>query len=442
MKIKSDLENNEVYFRKYPCGEQIHVHIDADAFFASVEQVLHRELIGKALVVGQNGGIVSALSYPAKALGIPRVMPIITVRKQYPGVSIVSSDFHAYGIFSERMERIIRHHLPNLVKNSVDECSADIGKWVKGFDEAEELVKVIQKELELKLGCTFSFGIASTPLIAKMASGMNKPDGITIIRPEGIGKMIYHFPVNYISGIGKKSYESLKKYHIRTIGDFAKADADWLKYNFSISMPALQKQILGIVTEIPKQKEGIKNMSRARTFPSTESYEYLYSQMSMNIEHLCQRMRKENLFTKRIGIHLRDQDLKFTNSFVTLTSPSREPQLLLHESSKLLKEIYVGNVLYRQISVTCSGLGAGVTQNDLFGELDRSESKDGILHLIDSLEERFGKSCVGLASSLQAKDNLERIYSRYVQGDIYPHPLLPGEEIRKRLLYPFLGSID
>ena len=86
---------------------QIHVHIDADAFFASVEQVLHRELVGKPVVVGQNGGIVSALSYPAKALGISRVSPILTVRKKYPSVHIVASDFHAYGLFSQRMDNIV-----------------------------------------------------------------------------------------------------------------------------------------------------------------------------------------------------------------------------------------------------------------------------------------------------------------------------------------------
>ena len=422
--------------------KSIYVHIDADAFFASVEQVLHRELKGKAVVVGQNGGIVSALSYPAKALGISRVLPIILVRRQYPSVHVVASDFHAYGIFSQRMDNIIRNHFPNLVKNSVDEGSVEISKWVNSFDETEELVKKLKTELYQKLGCTFSFGVARTPLLAKLASGMNKPNGITILNDQNVEEKIYHMPANCLSGIGKQGYIKLQKNRINTIGDFAKADASWLRRTFSISMPMLQKQVLGEVVDIPKQKEDIKSMSRDRSFPATESWKYLHSQISMNIEHLAQRMRKENLFTKRIGLRLRDQDLRYTQSFITLSSPTREPEHLLSEMKKLLDDLYQEGVLYRQVSITCAGLDDAPMQNDLFGELHNSESKDNLLHLIDNLENKFGKLCVGLASSLQAKDNLAKVSSRYIEGDTYPHSLLPGEEIKKRLQYPFLGVID
>lgn len=422
--------------------DQIHLHIDADAFFASVEQVLHRELQGKAIVIGQNGGIVSALSYPAKDMGIPRVTPIVTVRKQYPSALIVASDFHAYGIFSKRMDNITRNYFPNLVKNSVDEGSVKISAWVNSFDAAHNLTKKLQAELYEKLGCTFSFGIARTPLLAKLASGMNKPAGITILNDENVEKQIQHIPVNYISGIGKQSYKKLQRYRIQTIGDFSKVDPNWLEYNFSVSMPALQKQICGIAVDIPKQKNGVKSMSRARTFQATESYTYLYSQMSMNIEHLCQRMRKEDLYTKRIGVQLRSQDLEHTQSYITLPTPTREPEHILSELSKLLKKIYISNVLYRQVSVTCSGLDRYIMQNDLFGTTTVSESKNHVLELIDDLERKFGKSCIGLASSIQAKDNLQKIYSKHVPGDTYPHPLLPGEEPKKRLMYPFLGHIN
>lgn len=420
----------------------IYVHIDADAFFASVEQVLHRELKGKAIVVGQNGGIVSALSYPAKDLGISRVLPIVTVRRKYPAVHIVASDFYAYEIFSQRMDNIIRNHFSNLVKNSIDEGSVEISKWVNSFDEAEELVVKLQAELYQKLGCTFSFGMARTPLLAKLASGMNKPNGITILSDSNVEEKIYSMPVNCLSGIGKQGYIKLQKNRINTIGDFAKADTNWLRNTFSISMPALQKQVLGEVVDIPKQKEDIKSMSRDRSFPATTSCEYLHSQISMNIEHLAQRMRKENLFAKRIGLRLRDQDLHFTQAFITLSSPTRELDYLLLETNKLFNQIYQEGVSYRQVSVTCAGLGGAPIQNDLFGELYSSESRDNLFCLMDNLEDKFGKSCVGLASSLQAKDNLAKIYLKHVEGDTYPYGLLPGEEIKKRLLYPFLGMID
>lgn len=428
--------------KKRNSKKNIYVHIDADAFFASVEQVLHRELKGKAIVVGQNGGIVSALSYPAKDLGISRVLPIVTVRKKYPSVHIVASDFYAYEIFSQRMDNIIRNHFPNLVKNSIDEGSVEISKWVNSFDKSEKLIKELQIELYQKLWCTFSFGIARTPLLAKLASGMNKPNGITILNDQNIKEKIYHMPVNCLSGIGKQGYIKLQKNRINTIGDFVKADSNWLRDTFSISMPALQKQVLGEVVDIPKQKEDIQSMSRDRSFPATTSCEYLHSQISMNIEHLTQRMRKENLFAKRIGLRLRDQDLNYTQSFITFASPTRELDYLLSEIYKLFDKIYQKGVCYRQVSVTCAGLGGAPIQNDLFGELYSSESKDNLLRLMDNLENKFGKSCVGLASSLQAKDNLEKIHLKHFEGDTYPHKLLPGEEIKKRLKYPFLGMVN
>jgi nucleotidyltransferase/DNA polymerase involved in DNA repair len=419
-------------------SQQIHVHIDADAFFASVEQVLHRELQGKAIVVGQNGGIVSALSYQAKAMSIPRVMPIVTVRRQFPSVDIVSSDFYAYGIFSARMERIICEYLPNLVKNSVDECSSHIGNYVTSFEEARKFTMKIQSVLYEKLGCRFSFGIARTPLLAKLASGMNKPNGITVLNDENIRDAIYTLPISSVSGIGKKSFEKLQRYGIHTIGDFVMCDENWLRSIFSIAVPDIQRQLLGIITTIPTKRASQKSMSRDRSFSLTNRYEYLYSQISMNIEYLSHRMRKDGVVAKRIGIRLRNRDLSFTNALVTLPAPSRDPGILIGQAKSLLESIYVENVMYGQVSVTCSGLQE-IIQYDLFGEIKEPGSQ--VLDMIDTLEYRFGKSCIGLASSMTAQDDLVEVSSRRTIGDTYPHPLLPGEEVRKRLRYPFLGIV-
>lgn len=422
--------------------KQIHVHIDADAFFASVEQAIHRELRGLPVAVGQNGGIVTALSYPAKDLGVSRVAPVVSVRKDYPEVTIAASDFNAYGIFSKRMDNIIRSHFPNLVKNSVDEGSVDMTEKVGSFEEAEVLIKKLQTELEQKLGCTFSFGIARTPLLSKLASSMNKPNGIEVLTDENVKEKIHYLPADCLSGIGKQGYKHLQENNIYTIGDFAKADPDWLLHEFSIVMPALQKQVLGKVVEIPRQKEGIKSMSRERSFPATKSYQYLHSQLSSNIEHLASRMRKEDLFTNRIGLVLRGQDFSHSKSFVSLSYPTRDPQYLLSEANKILEEIFQDGIYYRQVSVTCSGLGKQPIQKDLFGEVKESDSKDEVLQMVDVLEDKFGKKCISLASSLEAQKNTQKAFSGRVEGDVYPYGMLPGEEIGKRLQVPFIGEVN
>jgi nucleotidyltransferase/DNA polymerase involved in DNA repair len=428
--------------RKIHSKNQIHLHIDADAFFASVEQVLHRQLRKKPIVIGQNGGIVTALSYPAKTLGISRVSPISTIRRKYPQVKIVASDFYAYGLFSKRMQNIIRKRFPHLVQNSIDEGSVDVSLEFETFEQARQAVECLQNELYVKTGCTFSFGIARTPLLAKLASGLNKPNGVTVLNDDNVRDMIYHLSADAISGIGKQSYKKLLRYGIKTIRDFVQADSRWLQFQFSVVMPAIQKQMRGEVVSIPKQKNTIKSMSRDRSFSATSDYNTLYSQMTANIEHLGQRMRWENVYTKRIGLRLRNQDLAFVESYRTLVTPTRDPMYLLSEFKKLLDELYIKNQWYRQVSVNCAELGPQVIQNDLFGEIKSSQEKDQVLEVMDDLERKFGKSCIGLASGIGARTDMKNAYARQEPDDVYPHPLLPGEEKQKRLAYPFLGLIS
>lgn len=421
--------------------EAVYVLIDADAFFASVEEVLHRELKGKAIVVGQNGGIVSALSYSAKKLGIPRVMPIVTVRRNYPEVQIVSSDYYAYRIFSKRMVNIIKNYIPNIIKNSVDECSAEISPITNSYEEAQELLKELQEELFIKLGCSFSFGIGSSPLLAKLASGMNKPSGITILNNKNVKEKIYHLPVYYISGIGKKTVEKMNRYSIKTIGDLMSKDSQWLAFQFSKPMIKIQEQISGIVSEKIKEKSAQKSMSRARTFLTTDDLEYIHSQALFNVEYLSHRLRKDDLYTQRIGVSIRKSDLTRENSYITLTKPTSDTIVIFNEIKKLLLTIYDNQSEYRAVSVTVTNFSKEIYQKDLFGEIETSQKNNKIMSLMDNMEKKFGTTSIQLASSFKAKEQLIKLSSRRTEEDVYPHDLLPGEAIKKRLVYPFLGEI-
>jgi DNA polymerase-4 len=157
------------------------IHIDADAFFASVEQCIHRELRGKFVVTGRDGAMAIAMSYKAKALGVERATPMHIINKDFPHVHMVASDYFIYRIFSQRMLNIIQTYIPKIQRKSLDECSADITNSVGSFSQAYDLAFIIKQELELKLQCNFSIGISSSELLAKMASGINKPLELTII---------------------------------------------------------------------------------------------------------------------------------------------------------------------------------------------------------------------------------------------------------------------
>ena len=198
----------------------IYIHIDADAFFASVEQCIHKELKGKPVVAGREGSMVIAMSYEAKALGVERGIPTYLLEKEHPEVYMVASDYQIYKIFSDRMITIISEHLPTIQRTSVDECKGYFPSSLQSFDEAKKHAEDIKNNLETKLGCTFSIGIARTPLLAKIGSAMQKPSGITVINTAEEYEKLCTLGIEKVPGFGRQMAPRLRGMGVATIKQF------------------------------------------------------------------------------------------------------------------------------------------------------------------------------------------------------------------------------
>src|SRR3990170_2253311 len=196
------------------------LHIDMDAFFASVEQKRHPELTGKPIVVGGSGdptkrGVVSTASYEARKFGIHSAMPLRTAYKLCPDAIFLPVDYEEYSKVSEKIKTILAEFTPIIEDVGIDEAFLDITQIDKPPDEtAKEIKRRIRDETDLSC----SIGIAPNKLLAKIASDMQKPDGLTIITEADIVTKIWPLPVRKLWGVGPKTEAFLKSKDIETIG--------------------------------------------------------------------------------------------------------------------------------------------------------------------------------------------------------------------------------
>ena len=421
--------------------KRIFIHIDADAFFASVEQCLHRELRGKAIVTGRDGSIAVALSYEAKALGVKRATPIHIIRKEFPTVKMVASDYYMYKIYSDRMLSIISEHIPNIKRKSVDECSAEITDLIVDFDAAEKLTKTIQEQLQTQLSCSFSFGISTSSLLAKMASGMNKPSGLTIIDPEN-NTEYYNLPIKEVSGLGKKLCERLSGLGVVRIKDFIEKYPS-IRKNFSLTTDDIFYQLQGKPTFRNILETLQKSMNRSRSFKVSDDKNEVYGQLVMNFEHLMRKMRAQSLLCRQVHISLKNAERNYSSLKIKLPTSSRDVEILLRHVTILFNKLWDDNQEYRYVSITFSGLSsAALVQADLFGQHIQESKNESVYRSIDLMDEKFGTSTVSLASTLIQPKKI----GSHINPEKYPitmtHELLPDESVYKRLQYPYLGTIS
>lgn len=382
-------------------------HIDGDAFFVGVEVAKNPKLKGLPVVTGEERGIVSALSYEAKALGVVRGMPIFRVKKEFPNVIILPGDYASYAKYSSMMFEIVNRYAYGVEEYSIDECFAD----VTGLDRTlkmtyREIALKIKKEINEELGLSVSIGLAPTKVLAKIASNWVKPNGLTIIDMATAGDFLAKVPIQKVWGIGPQAAEVLIRRGAHTALDFSTKDLKWVKQCLSKPYESIWLELNGVlVMDVNTEtKSTYSSIQKTRTFhPVTNDKTFLWSQLSKHIEDACRKARHYELTPKKISIFLKTQDFKIVSLGTSLPSPSNSPEVSLSIARELFNRIHKRGVLYRTAGVTLQDLTLDFTsQADLFGGNVKSDKFDAIHKQIDSLEEKLGKRVVFLGSTQQA----------------------------------------
>ncbi len=373
------------------------LHLDANAFFASVEQAVNPELKGKPVVVGKERGIVTAVSYEGKALGIKRGMTIREVQKKFPQAVILESDYEKYALFSQRMFEILRRFSPVVEEYSIDEAFSDL-KGLRRYYRAsyEEIGYRIKETIKNELGITVSIGISLTKVLAKIASSWRKPDGLTLISGKEIHRYLEKIPVSEVWGIGPQTEALCHKLGIFTALDFARAEEDFIKKHFTKTHYEIWLELRGIQVYpvLNTFKDKYKSISKAISFSPTKDKEFLLSQSAFNLEQACFKARRYGLFARKLIYFLKNEEFEVQSLEIELSYPTAYPKDLLPLLRRAFERLFKEGVFYRQVGIILTDLTAKREfQLGLFGpSLNLREKTEKLYEAIDSVNLRYGRT--------------------------------------------------
>src|SRR4051812_8071109 len=246
------------------------LHVDLDAFFASVEQRDRPELRGKPVAVGMGGtndrGVVAAASYEARVFGVHSAMPIRTAKRLCPDCIFVPVDGTKYASVSRDVMAVLRRFTPLVEPISIDEAFLDVTASRALFGDGATIGRLIKDAVREDVSLTASVGVATTKLVAKIASDLRKPDGLVVVEPGDEAAFLDPLPISRLWGVGAQTATALREYGVRTIGDLAGLPADLLVRRFGRHGAALGERARGIDDDPVSGGEAAKSIGHEHTF--------------------------------------------------------------------------------------------------------------------------------------------------------------------------------
>ncbi len=378
------------------------IHLDMDSFYVSVERLLNPSLNGKPVAVGGSPtgrGVVASASYEARAYGVRSAMPMGHALTLCPELIVVQGTYSRYGDYSKRIREVLERFTPLVQMASQDEGYLDIGGterlWGPPLATGQRIRDSILAETELPC----SLGIASSKLVAKIASALCKPRGLLWI-PHGSEELfLAPLPVRKMPGIGPKASEQLESRGLKTLGDIVRTGPDNMERIFGSHGREYYVRALGGGSSTVKPHETAKSISAEETFgEDTTDREFLESILANLAEKVASRVRKGGFHAATISLKYRYKGFETHTAAMTLPSPVNDEVAMLQVLRELLESRREMGRPIRLLGVCASGLITGASQGDLFTAEDH-ERRGKLNAAIDALRDRHGYGAVHRASS-------------------------------------------
>lgn len=370
-------------------------HFDLDSFFVSVEILADPSLKGKPVIVGgKERGVVAACSYEARKFGIHSAMPSVQAAKLCPHAIFLNGNRGAYSKFSRIVTEIIAAQAPKFEKASIDEFYLDLTGMEKYFDPLQWTIGLRQSIME-QTGLPISFGLASSKMMAKMATNSAKPNGFLHI-PEGKEvAFLAPLPVDSIPGVGERTAKALHSHQIRTIGDLQEVSIDFLEDLLGKWGEDLWHKARGIHQGEVEPYHEAKSVSSENTFDEDISdRNKLETELVRLTEKVCYELRKEGKMAGCVAIKVRYPDFTTFTRQVAVDYTFAEDEFIPVVKDLLKKHLPVGSRV-RLLGVRVSDLTSGSVQANLFMDAER---KSGLYKAIDQVKDKFGKTIIKRAS--------------------------------------------
>ncbi|TCN22950.1 DNA polymerase IV [Mesobacillus foraminis] len=390
----------------YPKNGRVIFHVDMNSFYASVEMAYDPSLKGKPLAIAGNPeerrGIIVTCSYEARSFGVKTTMPLWEAKKLCPQLIIKTPNFERYRAASSGMFDILRQFSDLVEPVSIDEGYVDITES-KDLGSPLFIAETIQKRILEQLDLPCSIGIAPNKFLAKMASDMKKPMGITILRKRDVSRILWPLDVGEMHGVGKKTAEKLDSIGIRTIADLAGSNEIQLKALLGINGARLRERANGVDSR-PVDPESIydfKSIGNSTTLPrDIANQQELLKVLDKLADQVEARMKRKQVVSTILGITIRYKDRKTINRSHKLDNPAGRKEEIVEAAKALFIKNWNGNPV-RLLGITVTGLmeaESAVKQLDLFSYEQEAE-KEHLVQTVSKLKEKFGKSIIGRASS-------------------------------------------
>jgi DNA polymerase-4 len=373
------------------------LHVDMDAFYASVSELDYPQHRGKPLVVGAGArGVVLSANYAARKYGIRAAMPVARAQRMAPHAVFIPPDHERYSEVSRRVMEIFFEFTPLVEPLSLDEAFLDVTGSYRLFGSGREIATMIRKRVKEQEKITCSVGIASTKFIAKLASGRCKPDGMLEIAPDRVLTFLHPLPVNEIWGVGPKTNEELLRLGLRTVSDIANTPLETLRRALGDGAgTALYELAWGRDYRDVEPDAPEKSISAAETFSfDIEDIDEIHRELLRLSERATHRMRQRNLRAKTIGLKVRFSD--FTN----LTRSKTFPLAIhgTHEVYDVARELHrAANIAGSRIRLLGISLENLVDESGAVSQLELGERDKGwreVQGAIDRAIARFGRGSV------------------------------------------------
>ncbi|MEW5910077.1 MAG: DNA polymerase IV, partial [Thermodesulfobacteriota bacterium] len=344
---------------KEPVRQKAIIHLDMDAFYPAVEALDNPHLKGKPVIVGgsRKRGVVSSASYEARKFGIHSAQPMSTALRLCPHAIVLPVRMKRYKEISNRVFNIFYRITPLVEPISIDEAFLDVTGSEKLFGNPEKIAQIIKRMVVKEIGLTISAGVAPSKFAAKIASDLEKPDGLTVVKPDQVRSFLDPLPIHKMWGVGRVTQEALQRLNIRTFRDLREMPLDILIRKFGKHGIQMKRLAEGIDDRNVETESEIKSIGHEETFEQdildlkTATKEILWLS-----ERVAKRMRRLGIIGRTITLKVKYSDFTRITRSETLPESTDDGSLIYHTVCALLEKTGVGKRAVRLLGVSVSSL--------------------------------------------------------------------------------------
>jgi DNA polymerase-4 len=376
-------------------GQPRHIiHLDMDAFYPSVEVLDNPKLRGKPVIVGgsRERGVVSSASYEARKYGVHSAQPMAKAMRLCPNGIFLPGRMSRYKEVSEQVFRIFRRFTPLVEPLSIDEGFLDVTGSIRLFGPPVEIAKTIKQAVCEETGLTVSAGVAPSKFVAKIASDMDKPDGLTVVLPDHVREFLDPLPISKMWGVGKVTQEALARLNIHTFRDLSRISVEFLERKFGKHGVKMRLLAMGIDDRNVIPDHDVKSMGHEDTF--SEDIIDLASakkELLSLANRVARRMRREGLEGRTVALKVKYSDFTMVTRSTTLKDRTDDGQEIYSTACSLMEKTAVGKRPVRLLGISISHFSAdSECQLSLFADEEKPGRKKELHTALDSIQDKFG----------------------------------------------------